>query len=94
MKLLGQTKERKTTLTMGLGIVMTKSLKTLRMTTLIERVLRARPEPGGGSNKYTFRKVSQIVFRKDSQVRNACVFASFRKYVFAVILMFRKHSQI
>ena len=52
MKLLGQTKERKTTLTMGLGIVMTKSLKTLRMT-LIERVLGARPEPGGrGGEQY------------------------------------------
>ena len=47
MTFLGQTKERKTTLTMGLGIVMTKSLKTLRMTTLIERVLWALPEPGG-----------------------------------------------
>ena len=33
MKPLGQTKERKTTLEMGLGIVMTKSLKLLRMTT-------------------------------------------------------------
>ena len=51
MKLLGQTKERKTTLTMGLGIVMTKSLKTLRMTTLMQRVLWALPELGGGSNK-------------------------------------------
>ena len=51
MKLLGQTKERKTTLKMGLGIMMTKSLKTLRMTTLIERVLRARPEPGVGGEQ-------------------------------------------
>ena len=48
MKLLGQTKKRKTTLTIGLGIVMTKSLKTLRMTTLIDRVLLALPEPGEG----------------------------------------------
>ena len=38
---VGQTKERKTTLTMGLGIVMTKSLRTLRVTTLMERVLWA-----------------------------------------------------
>ena len=45
---MGQTKERKTTLTMGLGITMTKSLKTLRMTMLMEQVLRALPEPWGG----------------------------------------------
>ena len=70
MKLLGQTKERKTTLTMGLRIVMTKSLQTLRMTTLIERVLRALPEPGGGSNKYTFSKVSQIVFSQGFATSN------------------------
>ena len=49
MKHLGQTKKRKTTLEMGLGIVMTKSLKTLMMTRLRRRVLlRAGPEQGGG----------------------------------------------
>ena len=48
-KHLGQTKERKTTLTMGLRIMMMMSLKTLRMTTLRGWVLlRARPEPGEG----------------------------------------------
>ena len=34
---------------MGLGIVMTKSLKTLRMTTLMELVLLALPQPVGGA---------------------------------------------
>ena len=49
MKHLGQTKERKTVLTMGLGIVMTKSLKTLRITRLRRPVLlQALPEPGRG----------------------------------------------
>ena len=53
------------TLTMSLGIVMTTSLKTLRMTVLRGLVLLlAWPEPGerGARNKYTFHKVSQIVF--------------------------------
>ena len=46
---MGQTKERKTALAMGLRIVITKSLKTLRMTRLRGRVLlRARPEMGEG----------------------------------------------
>ena len=40
---------------------------------------------GRASNKYTFRKASQLRFRKscfpkDSQVQNACTSASFRKY--------------
>ena len=49
LKHLGQTKERKTALAMGLRIVITKSLKTLRMTRLRGRVLlRARPEMGEG----------------------------------------------
>ena len=73
---------------------MTKSLKTLRMTTLIERVLRARPEQGGGSNKYTFRKVSQIVFSQGFASAKCMYFASFRKYAFAIILRFRKLSQV
>ena len=54
-------------LTMGLGMVMTKSLKSLRMTRLRRRVLRrALPEQrgGGASNKYTFCKVLQLGFRK------------------------------
>ena len=54
LKHLGQTKERKTGvtgLTVGLGIiVMTMSLKTLRMTRLRRRVLLlALPEPRGGA---------------------------------------------
>ena len=72
MKLLGQTKERKPTLTMGLGIVMTESLKTLRMTTLMQRVLWALPELGGGAiklNKYTFRKVANRVFARISKCK-------------------------
>ena len=39
------------TLKMGLGIVMTKSLKMLRMTTLNEQVLWALPEPGEGGRE-------------------------------------------
>ena len=46
---MGQTKERKTALAMGLRTVITKSLRTLKMTRLRRRVLlRARPEMGGG----------------------------------------------
>ena len=45
------------------------------------------------SNKYAFRKVLQLGFRKscfhkDSLVQNACTFASFCKYAFAEILGF------
>ena len=87
MKHFGQTKKRKSALTLDLRIVMIKpeSLKTL--TGACSR--------GGDSNKYTFRKVSQLsfrtlCFRKDSQVRNACIFASFRKFAFAAILKFHK----
>ena len=95
-KLLGHTKETKTTLTMGLGIMMTKSLKTLRMTTLMERVLRAGLSQGGegGTINSPFARFRKSCFRKDSQVRNACIFASFRKYAFSEILRFSKLSQI
>ena len=73
---------------------MTKSLKTLGMTRLRRPVLQwAVPEQGGGgaSNKYTFRKISQLgfsisCFRKDLRLRNAChssTIASFSKYAFA-----------
>ena len=61
MKHLGQTKERKQALTMGLRIMVTKSVKTLRMTRLRLALRRARNR-GWANNKYTFRKVSQIVF--------------------------------
>ena len=86
---------------MGLRIVMTKSVNTLRMT-------RLRRPPGGGfcggpgagaarvglSMNTPFASFRKSCFRKDSQVRNACIFASFRKYAFAKILKFRKLSQI
>ena len=67
---------------------------------------RALPKPGEGegkareaSNKYTFRKISQVGFRKScfrkvSRVRNTCIFASFRKHAFAEMLRFGKFSQI
>ena len=48
-------------LTMGLRIVTTKSVKTLRRTRLRRRVLQRARSRGGAVNKYTFRKVSQIV---------------------------------
>ena len=79
---LGQTKERKSalTLTMGLRIVTTKSVKTLRRTRLRRRVLWRPRSSGGAVNKYTFSKVSQIVFSQG--------FAS------AKCMYFRKVSQI
>ena len=60
---------------------MTKNVKTLRMTRLRRRVLRRARSRGGGCKS---------CFRKDSQVRNAYIFASFRKYAFAETLRFRK----
>ena len=94
MKHLGQTKDRKLALTIGLRIMMTKSVKTLRMR---GGWFSAGPEQGGASNKYTFRKVQQIVFSqgfasaKCMYFRN---FASYRKYSFAEIFRFRKLLQI
>ena len=51
---------------------------------------------GRASNKYTFRKASQLRFRKscfpkDSQVQNACTSASFRKYALQKNLGFASH---
>ena len=65
MKHLGQTteSERKTALTMGLKmIVMTKIVKTLRMTRLRRLDLLWALSRGGAGNKYTFHKVLQNVF--------------------------------
>ena len=87
MKQLGQTKESKSALTMGLMIAMTKSVKTLRITRLRRRILR----PGAGVGqpiKKPFARFRKSCFCKDLQVRNACIFASFRKYAFAEILRF------
>ena len=95
VKHLGQTKERKTALTIGFGIVMMKSLETLRMHYQARRLgcswpgLKLGPEQGGGrgaSNKYSFRKVSQLCICKDSRVQNACTSARICKYAFAEIL--------
>ena len=47
---------RKPELTMGLRIVMTKSVKKLRMTRLRRHFFAA--SRGGASNEYTFLKVS------------------------------------
>ena len=53
---------------------------------------------GGTGNKYTFRKVLQLGFRKlcfhkDSLVRNSFTCASFLKYASAKMLKFLKLSQ-
>ena len=61
MKHLGQTKERETILTMGLGTVMMTDDHAEEVGLLL-----AQPEHGGGgegaSNKYTFCTVSQLGF--------------------------------
>ena len=62
MKHLGQTKARKPALTMGLRIVMMKSVKTLRMTRLRRHILQLALSRSGASNEHTFLTVSQVVF--------------------------------
>ena len=52
VKHLGQTRERKSALTMSLRIVTTKSVKTLRMNRLRRRVL-LRAQSRGGASKNT-----------------------------------------
>ena len=61
-----------------------------------QRVLRAGLSQGGegGAINSPFVRFCKSCLRKDSQVRNACIFASFRKNAFAVILRFRKLSQV
>ena len=53
MEHLAQTKDRKSALMMGLRIVMTKSVKMLRMTRLRRRVLLQAQSRSGASNEYT-----------------------------------------
>ena len=97
VKHLGQTKKGKQALTIGLRIVMTKRVKTLR---------NQWGWPGWGGRfccvpgagvgiaiNTPFARFRKSLFRKDSQVRNACSFASFCKYAFAEILRFGKLSQ-
>ena len=60
MKHLGQTQERKLTLTIGLRIVMTKSVKTLRMTRVRRLVVQQARRWDGASNKYTFRTFKSL----------------------------------
>ena len=50
---MAQTKDRKSALMMGLRIVMTKSVKMLRMTRLRRRVLLQAQSRSGASNEYT-----------------------------------------
>ena len=67
MKHLGQTKEWRSALTVGLRIVIKTSVKTLTRAHQAEEAgSAAGPEPGcwvGASNKHTFCKVSQLGFR-------------------------------
>ena len=103
--------ERKSalTLTMGLRIVTTESVKTLRRTRLRRRVLWRARSRGGAVNKYTFRKVSQIVFsqgfasakcmyfRKLSQIcfrNNTKVSQAFASMISQAFASFRANSQI
>ena len=78
-------------LKMDLRIVMTKSVKALMMTRLRRQILLLTRSLSGTSNKYTFCKVSQIVFSKGFTSAK-CIY--FRKYAFAEILRFCKLSEI
>ena len=92
---LGQTKERKSALTMGLRVVTTKSVKKLRRTRLRRRVLRRAQSRGRAVNKYTFRKVSQIVFSQGFASAKCMYFHKVSQiYAFAEILQVRKLSQM
>ena len=78
---------------MGLGIVMMKSLKTLRMPMLRRRGCSwpCLSVCVGFCNKYTFQKVSQLGFRKSSLVR----FCEFKMHVFSqtfAVMLSQKYS--
>ena len=70
---------------MGFGIMMTKTLKMLRMTRLrrqlLLQALLEQREGKGASNKCTFSKVSQKDFCK---LLFSQAFTHFRKYGFSV----------